>query len=107
VPGHQFVEFALLQQLGHRADRKTQGGHGGTQLEGLLNHLGSPQFVIAQADAKSAGLARATAPLATAPLAIATAAVATVSIATASLATVDCASIASKPSLLALLGLGG
>ena len=62
--GKHLVELALLEQLGHGADREAQRGHGGAQAEGLLHGPGGPQLVVAQADAEAALVAATTIPLA-------------------------------------------
>jgi hypothetical protein len=67
--GYQFLELALLEQLGHGADREAQGGHGGAQAEGLLHGTGGTHLVVAQADAEATGFT--VAPITAATLAVA------------------------------------
>lgn len=56
VFSQQRLKLTLLQQLGDGTDREAQCRHSGAELEGLLNGMGGPQFVVAQADAKTAGI---------------------------------------------------
>jgi hypothetical protein len=45
--GHELIELAVVQHLGHGANREAQGCHGGTQLESFLNGSGGTHFVVA------------------------------------------------------------
>jgi hypothetical protein len=67
--GHELIQLALLEQLGHGADGQAQGGHGGAQAEGLLHGTGGTHLVVAQADAEAAGFT--VAPISAATLAVA------------------------------------
>ena len=62
---HQLIELALLDQLGHGADREAERSHGGAQSEGLLHGAGGAHFVVAQADAEATGFTVATVAVAT------------------------------------------
>ena len=53
----QFVEFSILEKLGHRANGEAQGSHRGAQREALLNCSGGAHLVVAEPDAESAGFA--------------------------------------------------
>jgi hypothetical protein len=55
--GHEFIEGPLLHQLGHRAQGEAEHCNGGAQLEGLLNYPCRREFVVAEADAKTAAIA--------------------------------------------------
>lgn len=56
VLGQHGLKLPLLQQLGDGSDRETQCRHCGAELEGLLNGMGGPQLVVAQADAETTGI---------------------------------------------------
>ena len=56
---HQLLQLTRFQLLGQGAQRKAEHGHGGAQSKGFLQGPGGLQFVIAQADAETTGIALA------------------------------------------------
>jgi hypothetical protein len=55
--GYELIQLTVLQQLGHGADGEAKRGHGGAELEGVLDGPGGTHFVVAEANPKPAGFA--------------------------------------------------
>jgi hypothetical protein len=55
VGADDFIELALLQQLGHGAQGQAQGRHGGAQAKGVLDGAGGAHLVVTEADPEASG----------------------------------------------------